>query len=378
MDQLPMTCQNCGLQVPMGQFCTRCGAHQGIAGAVGARRSHRYAANPDESVYYPGLFSSIFPHLDSEQLNGYRTAFAVGLVIVGGLFAVGLTTSALLAGATLLPLLGAIFLIEQRPAPAEVRRLLVTAVAGPIALGMLAAVGATMLSLAVSPFRGPADLDPGGIVVWGIAVPIAIEVAKAALALSLRGRPNMGQTIDGVVLGAVIGLMLSFGAALVVFARTVPTVGIVLDDEQSIFPILSTTIFLPFLHAASTAAIAGALWRGRLADGGAAIAIVLAVAGHVALIVGTSILLAAGRSPFIVLGWQGVVVAGELILIRWLVHRSLLEETAGVEIVATTCPNCRLRVQAASFCSNCGLALSAVQPPRRAGGPRVEEGIAGG
>jgi hypothetical protein len=371
-----MTCWNCGLDGPKGAFCARCGAQQGIAGSAGARRTHRYAANPDEPVYYPGLFSSLFPHLDSQQLHAYRVAFLVGLGLVLLLFAVGLVTSAFLAAATLLPLLGLLFLIEQRPAPAELPRVLLTTVAASIALGLVAAIATSIVSLGVSPFRGADELDAGGIVVFGVFVPIGLEIGKAALALSLRRRPNMTETIDGVVLGAVIGLMVSFGSSLVVFAQIVPQVSPVSNGGQWIFTILATGIVVPFLHAASTAAIAGSLWRNHIPDTGRAIAIVLAGAGQIALVVGTYALLVSGRSLVLVLAWQAVVVAGELLLVRGLVHRALLEEAAGVAMTARTCPNCHLHVEAAGFCPNCGLALAAVPRSLRAGQPPIEEGAA--
>jgi len=355
-----VTCRNCGLEVPSGQFCTRCGAHQGIGGDAGARRGHRFAANPDEAVDYPGLFSSLFPHLDSRQLNSYRLAFVVGLGIVVGLFMLGLATSAFLAAATVLPVLAVVFVLEQRPVRAELPRLLGTMVAAPLALGAFVGLLVSIVSAGISPFRGDGGLDPGGLITFALAIPLAVEAIKAALALSLRKRPYLGETIDGVVIGSVVGLFFTYGAALILFARIVPTVDVVVDDTRWLFPIISAGILGPILHAASTAAISASLWRGYRGDISPALAVVLALGGHVTFVIGTAVVLSSGRSPLVVLIWQAVVVAAELILVRRLVHRSLMEEAAAVPLAPTTCPNCRLAVDAASFCPNCGLAMVAV------------------
>src|SRR5258705_2931203 len=74
-----MTCPHCGATVPDAPFCGSCGshlAHTGTAGG-GARRSHAYAAFPDEAAMRLSVVSSLLPQLSGRSRGPFRLAFAL-------------------------------------------------------------------------------------------------------------------------------------------------------------------------------------------------------------------------------------------------------------------------------------------------------------
>src|SRR5439155_26381239 len=75
-----VTCPHCGANVPAGEFCGRCGAHL----ATGSpRRSHVFAAVPNQRVAHLAIVSTLFPHLAYRRSGPFRVAIVAGVAVVG-------------------------------------------------------------------------------------------------------------------------------------------------------------------------------------------------------------------------------------------------------------------------------------------------------
>jgi len=363
-----MRCESCGQDVPEGVFCTRCGADQDTAGAPmdWRRRRDRYAAHPDEHVAQPGILTTLFPHLDHDEINEFRWALIAGLAVLAALYVAGLITAALMVAAFLVPVLYIIYLYEvrlYRDAPA-------TVLGFTIGAGIVLGVVVTILGNALRGPLPPVDFSPfgvridvGGLLVAGLLIPVIQEVLKPLPALLLRDRPEFSETIDGLVFGVAAGLGFAMAQTVVQFSQVLTTLEVRSDPANWLLPLVTAAILLPILHGSSTGAITAAIWRFRTRHRGSLEvgAIVAAVASHVAFVIGSQLIVAAGYGLVLATVWQAVVVAAMLIYVRYLVHDALLDEASNLGFARTTCPNCHRLVTAAGFCPSCGMALTAVR-----------------
>ena len=104
-----VTCPHCGANVPAGEFCGRCGAHL----ATGSpRRSHAYAAVPNQRVAHLAIVSTLFPHLAYRRSGPFRVAIVAGGALVVMLAALHLFAPATVAAVFLLPVLYLMYLYE--------------------------------------------------------------------------------------------------------------------------------------------------------------------------------------------------------------------------------------------------------------------------
>ena len=375
-----MRCQACGEEVPEGIFCTRCGADQTASGRQGDRRGRRgrFAASPDEHVSQPGVMTALFPHLDHDEVNEFRWALIAGVVVLLVLYAAGLITAALIVAAFLVPVLYVLYLYEvrvYRDAPATVLGL-------TIGGGLLLGVVVTLVGNALAgplPFPsvtvGGTGLNLAPLIMTGLLIPVLQELVKPLPALLLRRRPEFGETIDGLVFGVAAGLGFALAQTLVQFSQVLTTLDLRTDPANWLYPLVSAALLWPLLHGSTTGAITAAVWRfgrqhrGRLEIG----AVVAAVAAHVAFVLGSQLILAAGYTRPLVLVWQGIVVGAMIVYVRHLLHRALLDEAGSLGFARTTCPNCRRDVTAAGFCPTCGMAMSAVPDAIRRAREAIEQ-----
>jgi len=130
-------------------------------------------------------------------------------------------------------------------------------------------------------------------------------------------------------------------------------------------------VLLPLLHGSATGAITAALWRrGRGAFGiGELATIGGAIAAHVGFNIGSQLLADRGVGSLLILAWQALMVGALLIMIRYLLHRTLLEEATHMGFQHVVCPNCHNSVAAVNFCPLCGRALGSGRDRGQA--PRV-------
>lgn len=362
-----MTCRSCGREVPDDVFCTVCGVDQRVAADRrdhGAGRRERFAAHPEESVFQPGVLTTLLPHLDRDRVNEFRWALFAGVGVILILYVAGFITAAILVAALLVPLLYVLYLYEirtYRDAPATV--FVLTMGSGV----MLGAVVTVLLNL-VRP-AGPAiDDSPLGLhvdvtafLLTAAAIPIAQELIKPLPALFLRRRPEFAQTIDGLVFGVAAGLGFALAQTIVQFGAVFSSLEVRTDPANWLFPLATFGLLLPVLHGSSTGLITAALWRLRrqrlrpLEIGG----LLAAVASQVAFAAGSQLIAGFGSGQLIVLTWQALVVGALLVYVRYVLHTALLEEATEFGLERITCPNCLEDVTAGAFCPSCGMALAA-------------------
>ena len=360
-----MRCDTCGQEVPDGLFCTRCGAQQGMLSAGGKMRRGRYAASPNEPVAQPAVMTALFPHLGQDEVNEFRWAFLAGAAVIVVLYLAGFITAALLAAAFLVPILYVMYLYEVRVYRDTPLPVLGFTIGGGIVVGVLLTL---LTSRLVSPFPavqttalGPV-INVGALLLVGLLIPIVQEIVKPLPALLLRGRTEFAQTIDGLVFGVAAGLGFALAETIIEFSRVLTGLDVRVDPANWLFPLISIGVLLPLLHGSSTGAVTASIWRFRRNRWGRieAAGIPVAIAAHVAFVIGTLLLTAWGFGPLIWLGWQAIVVGALLIYVRLLLHDALIDEAAEMGMAQTQCPNCHRNVVAAGFCPNCGMSLMAV------------------
>ena len=358
-----MRCDHCANDVPDGVFCTRCGAHQGAAEAVGdpKLRERSYAAHPGEAVVHASVITTLFPHLGQHKVHEFRWAFLAGLGGILILYLAGLITAAILVSAFLVPVLYLIYLYEAQVYRDEPAMVLGFTIGGGFLVGLILTV---ITNAVVNPITASAGLaaDMGTLVVAGFLVPIVQEAAKPLPALLLRGREPFTETIDGLVFGIAAGLGFSVAETLIRFSSVITALPIHSDNSGNwVYPLMSIAIFQPLLQGSATGIVVAAIWRharGRFEKrewGG----ILVAVLAHIAFTTGSTALTELGAFPLVVVIWQAIVVGGLLIYVRYLLHHSLLEEAAHMGFSETVCPSCHRHIYASGFCPNCGMALTA-------------------
>ncbi len=366
-----MTCRSCGRDVPDADFCTECGADERIEAARsgrGAGRRAQFASHPDEPVLRFGILTTLLPHLDHDRVDEFRWALYAGIGVIFMLYVAGLITAAILAAAFLVPVLYVLYLYEvptYRDAPASVFGM--TMGAGFV-LGAVGTVVANVVRGPIPAIDGSIhglEVDVGGLLLSGLAIPVAFEIVKPIPALFLRRRPQFAQELDGLVFGVAAGLGFALAQTIIQFGGLFAALEVRTESANWIFPLATIGIMLPVLHGSSTGVVAAVLWRlGRSPLRGFEIAgLAAAIASQIAFVVGSQAAAALGLGWPVVLMWQGVVVAVMLLYVRYLLHRELMDEASAFGFDRLTCPNCRETVTASSFCPSCGMALSASTTP---------------
>lgn len=375
-----MRCDHCAQEVPDGVFCTRCGAHQGTTNESGDAKSreHRYAAHPGEHVAYPGVFTTLFPHLGHHKIHEFRWAFLAGLAGVLVLYVAGLITAAILVSAFLVPVLYLIYLYEAQVYRDEPALVLGFTIGGGVVVGIVVTLFERLI---YNPFQNVpnpltgASISIGAVLILGLVMPLIQEALKPIPAFFLPNRADFPETVDGLVFGVASGLGFSLAETLIGFSSTLSTLPAHVAPGNWIYDLATIAVFQPLLQGSATGMIVATIWRfrrGRLAGrelGGVA----MAVLAHIAFSAGTVVMKEAAVNPLLILIWQATVVGALLIYIRYLLHFTLLEEAAHMGFAETVCPNCHMHIVASGFCPNCGMALSAVPSAvRRARRPRAD------
>lgn len=362
-----MICDHCEEVVVDGVFCTRCGAHQGTAEETHDRRLrlHAYAAHPGEHVAQPSLVSTLFPHLGRHQVHEFRWALLVGLAGVALLWIAGFVTAAILVAAFLIPVLYLIYLYEAqvyRDAPASVVGF--TVAAGAV-LGIVVtllsrlALGDDLLVGRSSAFGLQTGVQVLPLLGIAVVLPLVQEIVKPLPTLWLRG--SFPETMDGLTFGIAAGVGFATAETLVNFSAYIATTDLHTSPGTWILPLLSIAVLQPVMQGACAGIVAAAMWRLLARRGGLRDALALAAApiGHVAFALGGELLVRTGAGQVGQLVWEGAVVIGLLLVVRYLVHRALLEEAGDLGMRPALCANCHKHVIAAGFCPNCGMALAA-------------------
>jgi RsiW-degrading membrane proteinase PrsW (M82 family) len=370
-------CGHCELTVPAGEFCCRCGMpldldhpHPRVVG----RRSHHYAASPNEPAWALRLTSTLFPQLPVHAMGAFRIALASGVGLILLLGFLGVFSVALLAAAVLVPLLMLLYLYNVDVYEDEpflvVGLTLLCGAAGGILIGVVAG----HLALPVQQ-HGWDQLTTGRVLVRTVVLPLAALGLALVGPLVLLRHPRFNDVLDGVVFGAASAVALQSATLLV---ADWPTTRLGLRPQQDVtawtLRLVELGVFVPLIVAGGVGWAGAALWaryrapiRDRRALGplggpvsGVLVAAVLGVAAAVV------------QEAFGTLGrlFALAVLAGVgLLLMRQAIHLGLLEEAndtePGPEVI---CSNCGRPTPVHTFCIACGVALRAL-PKGPVGGP---------
>lgn len=364
-----MQCDHCHQVVVDGVFCTRCGAHQGTTDDPrdAQARTHSYAAHPGEHVANPGLITTLFPHLGQHKVHEFRWALVAGLAAVVVLWATGLVTAAILVAAFLVPVLYLIYLYEAQVYRDEPAAVVGFTIGGGAVLGIILTLitrlfHQTPTGLGASSGTVGATLTIPwlSLLGFGVLYPIIQEVVKPIPALLLRGR-NFPETMDGLTFGVAAGVGFATAESIINFSAVIGSQNFQTNPGNWIFQLLSVAVLIPVMQGATTGIIAASVWRatkGRLTYR-EVLGVVGAVIGHIAFVLGSQLLQTASINPVVTDAWQVAVVGCLLIVVRYLLHFSLLEEGGDLGLAEAVCPHCQKHVMAAGFCPSCGQAMAA-------------------
>jgi hypothetical protein len=365
-----VTCPHCGAAVPSGEFCGHCGAHLRTGST---RRSHAYAAVPNQRVAHLAIVSTLFPHLAHRRSGPFRVAIVAGGALVVMLAALHLFAPATVAAVFLLPVLYLMYLYEVEVYEDEPW----------LIVGATMLLGA-LLGLAFANVTGPllSQLDLTGdresaFVLAGIAIPVVAQfLMLAGPAFLYLFRARFREPLDGLTFGAASGLGLSLASSLTAFWPLIsgPLVATGSPFDWAV-RLTRAGLLIALINACTTALIAASWWLHRYDErrGGRLRSSVLAT-----LVVGFGTQIAIGVIGSVVgnllvgVVLLALVAAALLLYLRFVIHDALMVEGAEHGIgPPSPCPECHRLVPTMAFCPACGAARAAGSKqsrPRLAGG----------
>ena len=355
-----MECPRCGRAGPNGLFCTWCGRRQGLTGAG----TDRYAVNPVEAVLHLSVVGTLMPHISHRRAHDFRLALLVGLLVLLLLYAVGLIVAAILASAVLLPVLFVLYLFEVRTYHNQPVTAIAITMGGGFVLGLVAtlaldAVAGSAIVSRESPLGSVIDL--GALFIGGFAIPLVQEILKPIPAFIARQAGRFTESLDGVVLGVSAAIGFAAAETIIHFSPVIESTPIQTEPANWAYPLITIAILMPLLHGSTTGVLVGSLWR--FADHSLAglrwIGVGSAFLAHAGFVTGSNLLQAAAAEPIVVLAWQSIVVAAELMLLRVVLDRAVHAEAAEFGPADQTCGHCGWAGQASAFCPSCGRAIAA-------------------
>jgi hypothetical protein len=365
-----VTCPHCGSEVPSGEFCGHCGAHLTRSSS---RRSHAYAAVPDQRVAHLAIVSTLFPHLALRRSGPFRVALVAGGALVTMLAALHLFAPATVAAVFVLPVLYLMYLYEVEIYEDEPWLVVGTTMVLGALLGL---VFANVAGTSLSRFDLTGDRE-SAIVLAGIAIPVVGQVLMLVgpgFLYLFRGR--FREPLDGLTFGAASGLGFTLASSLTAFWPLIsgPLVASGSPVDWAV-RLTRAGLLIALVNACTTALIAASWWLHRYDE-------------RRSRTLWSSVLvtLVVGFGAQIVVGIMGAVVgellvgvilltlvgAALLLYVRVLIHDALLVEGAEHGIGPDSpCPECHRMVPTMAFCPACGAARAAGSKqsrPRLAGG----------
>jgi RsiW-degrading membrane proteinase PrsW (M82 family) len=351
-------CEHCGRDTPDQAFCIWCGTRR-TEDLGGSHGHHHYGVQPGEHVAQPSPITTLFPHLPGHRVHEFRWALIGGLAVVVLLVATGLIVAAILAAAVLVPVLYLVYLYETQVYRDEPAKVLGLTIGAGVVLGIVVTVIADHLF--TSNLLLSLNESTGLLLGTTLLLPCIQEVVKVVPVLALRRMPAFPETIDGLVFGVACGLGFTAAQTIVDFSKVIADQPVHASSANWIFPVLTIAILNPLIQGSCTGMLAAAIWRlgkGRLTPV-VALGIPLAFVAHVAFSLVSQLLSNHQVAPAVVIAYQAAIVAAVLVYIRYLIHRSLLEEAIHLGLHEVVCPACRRHVATAAYCPDCGAAVTA-------------------
>ena len=375
-----MTCRNCDVIVPTGEFCGNCGATASPRRGDGPHwlRLSAYSAAPGGHVLRPSVTSTIFPSLPRRSM----TAFTVALIAVVAMIlstAVPMWQAALIGLVGFgLPLLFVAYLKESDAvADLGVATLLATAVLG-IAFGVgwslatdtaAAQVDDDALGLPVSPLR---------LFVTCLAIPLGYLILLLAPMIIMRvWRPGVRESLNGFTIGSLAALCFVSAGSLAGLAPQLANCPVDDDGRSSAHLVIGGFIqgvALPLAALAVGGAIGATLWFVPRPDSRreppwyALTSPTPAITFGVIAYLGLGVLDFFTPSNDVETAVYTLLAVVALYFLRIVVHSTLLhekpdDEQSGAPVL---CPECEHVVPDLPFCPRCGVAGHAASRTSRA------------
>ena len=345
-----MICHHCGNQVPVGHFCTNCGAEAGSQ-VHGVRHSH-FALHPGEHVFQPSVFSTLLPHLHHSRVHEFRFALAGGVAVVALAAGMGFISGALIAAVVLFPVLYLLYLHDSQVYRNDPVRVVAITLGGGAVLGALVMLGIHLL------LPDTTGTSLGDLLILGLAVPLIALVLMPLPALALRG--GFGEALpDGLALGIASGLGFGLGEGLVRFIPVLPVLSIRSSALGWLYPLVDVAVLIPLFQGLASGVVTASVWHAH--RGHALRVRGLVVAGVVVaafgFFLGAQALQESGVPLILVGAYQLLMLGGVIIAARYLVHHAVLERVAGQPLRVHTCSQCHQHGQMSGFCPHCGTAV---------------------
>jgi hypothetical protein len=375
-----ITCRACRTDVPVGAFCTLCGARQALPHGTRRRdrwRINAYAAAPGEHLLWPSVVSSLFPHLPHRS----RTAFRVGLValmLVLAALAVMRCQTLLIAVAALgLPLIFQVYLQESGVYDDLPGRLLISTAALGVALGLGWALltgpivaRSFIVAIGVTASTVQRTLDEG------LAIPLVGAVLMLLPAVAARMlRPLTRESLDGFLSGSLGAIGFTAAATVTRLAPLLQIGGLTSNRTAGALLIEAAIegVAVPLTAAATGGLVGAALWFTRREDARPArqwpapIPLMLSVAVVLALYAGLGLVDVATWLPAVQAGLHLMIAAVAVLALRIGLHAALLREAqADRADEVLLCAQCSHLVASTTFCPHCGIAVRASSLSSRA------------
>ena len=362
-----VTCPHCGATVPDAPFCGSCGAHLAHPGSGNpARRSHAYAAYPDEAALRLSVVSSLLPQLSARSRGPFRVAFALAVAILLIVAVAGLQAPVIAISALAIPLLFLVYVYEIDPL--EIRFALPTTIIFLAGAALGVGWGLVLGPLAADsllPVYSPTLLT-GGVLVSAVAVPVVGQLLMVLpVAVARLFRPEQSEALDGFTAGAAGALGLTLAATLTELGPLLRSGNLV--PGSSVTAVVTQAVVrgisVPLVAAATTGYVGAALWarRRRSAAGGLWLTSpAVALAFGLAIAVGLGYADDAGLPDAALLVIHLAAAALALLVLRAGLHHVLLHEQRDVRAgPPRVCPHCFRVVPAMPFCPMCGVAEQA-------------------
>lgn len=365
-------CPRCLVQVPVAEFCGRCGCQ---GGRLLVLRPRTFGAEPSEQVLRPFLTSSLFPHLPDRSRTPFRVILAVaagGLILAAilRLPALGISISAL--G---LPLLFVLYLRASAADRDFPRSSLALAAALGALLGMAWVLVGGQFVAGTYGVPMTVGLAMNHLLREGLLIPVAGMVLMIVPIIIVRlVRPGSRESLDGFVIGALAGLMFSAAATMTRLGPQVTT-GLIAHGRPLrgvVVEIMLSGVTVPITAAAAGGMIGLTLWfrqRDDVAEHHGRIHLTLtAVAATALLAHATAAAVDIIDPPQVVMlitHLAGMILI--LLLLRVALQLSLLHETTDPidEDRPLLCPRCERVVPDMAFCPACGAATRAASQQSR-------------
>ena len=362
-------CDDCGQEVPEGNFCIRCG--NSLSEEMARQGHRRFAANPKERLNRPRVVSTMFPQLPRADMDTFRVALLLGLAVVVVLAVFRLFPMAIVASAVLTPLLMVLYLYDVDVYEDEP----ISVIAFTMIWGVVAGVVAGLIAQAFAssaPLFG--ETSGSTVVLLGVVMPLISVALMIAGPLILLPRKSFNDVLDGATFAGAAAVCFA-GAQLITSSFSFLT-NAGLRPIGAITPwvirLLELSIAAPVLAACVMGAVGAAFWlryRSPVRDRDA-----LGVLGnpYVALLVAAAVLIVAALGQLLLPDLLGLVLyivldVAALLWLRRVLHLGLLQEAAEIETGPDIqCANCGATTPRHSFCINCGISLLALPNDRHA------------